>query len=431
MEGLQNISTYQEFKAATDREVYNQAEGFVRLGYLLRRAEDTDILKESGYKTVTEFAKAEYGLTETYVSRYININKRYSEDGYSDRLQSRFMGFGLAKLADMLTLTDQIVEAIPPEVTRAEIQEIKKEVAQEQQISDLEVLAEGKGTQEESLLSQVLREFYYGNQEEYEAVHRAIREEERWRHLLPDAMAPAGSAVKMVRISGEGRIMLTVRGKDQELELVKVRSGEKETFSWEKLRQCLNDLFGFYGEAKRDWEAIYQEDYPVKEEPQKSKKRAAPVVSIAKAKEPEKKPEDMEKPLNAQIAPVQPETSGQDTANEEINEVSVPKEKSLGGVKEKQQETMQEPEDMAEKPEEIQAVAAREEKEKPEKDAVSSLRTDAGEQVEKIKIALERGYYNMAKMEAKTLISILDEIGKELDRKGVPGQQEMKDYFQK
>ena len=84
MEGLQNISTYQEFKAATDREVQNQAEGFVRLGYLLRRAEDTDILAESGYKTVTEFAKAEYGLTETYVSRYININRRYSEGGYSD-----------------------------------------------------------------------------------------------------------------------------------------------------------------------------------------------------------------------------------------------------------------------------------------------------------------------------------------------------------
>ena len=70
---LQEIRTYGEFKAATDREVYNQAEGFVRLGYLLRKAEDTDILKESGYRTVTEFAKAEYGLTETYVSRYKRV----------------------------------------------------------------------------------------------------------------------------------------------------------------------------------------------------------------------------------------------------------------------------------------------------------------------------------------------------------------------
>ena len=83
MESLQEIRTYEEFKTATDREVHNQAEGFVRLGYLLRRAEDTDVLSGSGYRTVTEFAKAEYGLTETYVSRYININRRYSEGGYS------------------------------------------------------------------------------------------------------------------------------------------------------------------------------------------------------------------------------------------------------------------------------------------------------------------------------------------------------------
>ena len=39
MEELINICTYKEFKAATDREVLNQAEGFVRLGYLLRKAD--------------------------------------------------------------------------------------------------------------------------------------------------------------------------------------------------------------------------------------------------------------------------------------------------------------------------------------------------------------------------------------------------------
>ena len=148
---LEGIRTYQEFKAATDREVYNQAEGFVRLGYLLRRAEDTDILSESGYKTVTEFAKAEYGLTETYVSRYININKRYSEGGYSDRLMERFQGFGLAKLADMLTLPDGVVEALPVEATRAQIQEVKREVARERQVSDLEILMEPSGGEEDRL----------------------------------------------------------------------------------------------------------------------------------------------------------------------------------------------------------------------------------------------------------------------------------------
>ena len=111
MEELINICTYKEFKAATDREVLNQAEGFVRLGYLLRKARDTEILRDSGYPTVVAFAEGEYGLTETYVSRYIAINKRYSKDGYSPYLQERFQGYGMAKLAEMLTLSDEVVEA--------------------------------------------------------------------------------------------------------------------------------------------------------------------------------------------------------------------------------------------------------------------------------------------------------------------------------
>ena len=81
MEELINICTYKEFKAATDREVLNQAEGFVRLGYLLRKARDTEILRDSGYPTVVAFAEGEYGLTETYVSRYIAINKHYFQVG--------------------------------------------------------------------------------------------------------------------------------------------------------------------------------------------------------------------------------------------------------------------------------------------------------------------------------------------------------------
>lgn len=39
---------------------------------------------------IAEFAKAEYGLSKDIVSRYIAINDRYSEGGYSDRLQDKY-----------------------------------------------------------------------------------------------------------------------------------------------------------------------------------------------------------------------------------------------------------------------------------------------------------------------------------------------------
>lgn len=46
MQELTTIDTYREFKSALDIELKNQAEGFVRTGYLLKKARDTEILKE-------------------------------------------------------------------------------------------------------------------------------------------------------------------------------------------------------------------------------------------------------------------------------------------------------------------------------------------------------------------------------------------------
>ncbi len=236
MEELLQIHTYQEFKAATDKEVLNQAEGFVRLGYLLRKARDTEILRDSGYASVVEFAQGEYGLTETYVSRYIAINKRYSEGGYSPYLKERFQGYGMAKLAEMLTLSDAVVEALPRELPKAVIQEVKREVRQEQEITDLEVLLEEgeAGHAGKNSLEKWLRVYLRENEEERNRIRDWISdgEEEEW---VMDILAPTGIAAKTVRIKGEGRWMLTIKGRHLPLELVNLRTNEKEEYS---LKEC-------------------------------------------------------------------------------------------------------------------------------------------------------------------------------------------------
>ncbi|MDO5575323.1 MAG: hypothetical protein Q4G60_15240, partial [bacterium] len=104
MEEIREYQNYSQFKEAVDTELQKSAESFVRIGYLLKVARDTDILKESGYETVNDFAKAEYGIERTQVSRFININDRFSENGFSDRLLPEYQGMGYAKLALMLTL---------------------------------------------------------------------------------------------------------------------------------------------------------------------------------------------------------------------------------------------------------------------------------------------------------------------------------------
>ena len=53
---------YRQYKAELDAELEKSAESFIRIGYLLKVARDTGILKESGYASVNEFAQKEYGL---------------------------------------------------------------------------------------------------------------------------------------------------------------------------------------------------------------------------------------------------------------------------------------------------------------------------------------------------------------------------------
>ena len=56
MENIIYQKTYQEYKQELDAVLTRTAEDFVQIGYLLKVARDTNILAESGYATVTDFA---------------------------------------------------------------------------------------------------------------------------------------------------------------------------------------------------------------------------------------------------------------------------------------------------------------------------------------------------------------------------------------
>ena len=124
-------ASYDAYKAAVDAELKKTAESFVRIGYLLKVARDTDILKDSGYSNVNDFAWKEYKLERSQVSRFIRINDEFSEGGYSDVLQERYRGIGYAKLAVMLTLPAAVNEELSGSYSKAEILAVKDEVETE------------------------------------------------------------------------------------------------------------------------------------------------------------------------------------------------------------------------------------------------------------------------------------------------------------
>lgn len=145
MEQLIYENGYQEYKEELHAELEKTSEGFVRIGYLLKVARDTDILVGSGYSDYREFAKSEFGLDKSMVSRFININDRFSEGGNSDRLLEQYKGFGYAKLAMMLTLPEVITEELTPDYTKSEIAQIKEQIDEEKAKTEIEHMAEKIG----------------------------------------------------------------------------------------------------------------------------------------------------------------------------------------------------------------------------------------------------------------------------------------------
>ena len=263
--------TYTEYKRELDEELSKSAESFVRIGYLLKVARDTDILEESGYKNMAEFANAEYGLTSTYVSRFIRINDKFSEGGYSDHLLPEYQGFGYAKLTLMLQLPEAINEALTPKYSKSDIQAIKDEVDQEKKVTDIERVLEG--TEEKPLIEQVIYNIGKEHPDLYLEMSQRIIDRICTQEDIAECMAPQGVATYTTRIRGIGSVMLMLD--EEECHIVVTRTGEKEDTTWGDIGYQWKKIYG----TKENWEELYGEKFPEKEE-------IAPVQDVPKVVKP-------------------------------------------------------------------------------------------------------------------------------------------------
>lgn len=71
------LNDWIEIKQKLKRELLGVKQSFVRIGYALRQIDDQKLYERDGYKSVAEFAKAEYGLEASTTSRFMSINREY------------------------------------------------------------------------------------------------------------------------------------------------------------------------------------------------------------------------------------------------------------------------------------------------------------------------------------------------------------------
>ena len=300
MNELVTYETYEQFKVALDTEILSAAESFVKIGYLLKQARDTNILHDSGYANLYEFAKAEYGIDKGTVSRYIAINDRFSIGGNAPTLEDKYSGRGVAKLQEMLTMSDEVIDVIPEQTTKAEIQDIKRDIKAEEEKTDIEVLMEDRGlnaSAEDIELNTLTRQaMYYYLKSDKEAflrlceVFKTYEGGEDIREEVMKALAPSGVATPRTRVPGVGTILMSIQGLDHEMSFVNVRTNEKESRAWVYIQDMLFMWFGlairtgqsaaeryeeFYGEEFKEVAPVQPEiEQPKAEDVQESKENA-------------------------------------------------------------------------------------------------------------------------------------------------------------
>ena len=342
--------TYIEYKAELDNELAKTAEGFVRIGYLLKVARDTDILRESGYSTVTEFAKAEYGIDKTQVSRFIRINDKFSEGGYSDHLLPQYQGFGYAKLSLMMLIPDEINEELTPDYSKAEIQAIKEEVEAEEKISDIEVMLEEPPEDRSlNLITQVMRRVLEENPEKYKEIHETFCIE-KTTDDLQSILAPNGDKVYTVRIPGTGRIMLIISDKDPDVVLVNMRqNNEKTRHPWSEVLQVTSWLIKTELSVEDSWRQQFDSEFPIKAQvaPVQPKKepRKESKVSKAKIEKPKENPKKADIPKETPKEEPKKEPAKQEIAEEVHSQEAgaEPETQSQKSPAEPEKETIEQP----------------------------------------------------------------------------------------
>ena len=340
---------YRKYKQELDGAFTQAAEKFVLIGYLLREAAETDILRSSGYKNMEEFAYAEYGVDPSQANRFININRRFSEGGNSKQLKQQYRGIGSSKLAVMLTIPDEINEVLPKNLTKEELKEIQAEVKAENQVSDIEVeieKAEAAAVTDKPMLppegSPLERNLWQLGKEQEELFRKLwmvcfmeTASGNRNNAEIMDVLIPQGDAVYTVQIPGERRTQIIVNSEGAAV--VNLKTLERNKYTEDQICLAVRSLIDGGSSPEEQYKMLYGEDLtpeepevaPVQQdEPKKEKKpekRKESRVTKAntekkKPKEPERKPEQMTIPGAApDPAQNEPETQANDSSYRETD----------------------------------------------------------------------------------------------------------------
>lgn len=116
---------YREAKEIIRNKLQGMTQNFIGIGFYLRQIKESEGFRKDGYESIYEFAEDQYGIKRSTAIRWMQMNEKFSQGGYSPFLDSGYKDFGKSQLQEMLYLDSEQLEEVTPEMTVREIREIR------------------------------------------------------------------------------------------------------------------------------------------------------------------------------------------------------------------------------------------------------------------------------------------------------------------
>lgn len=235
MEYMQlSMDDYIQSKNEIKQELGGIVKSFVRIGWQLTRIDKSGAYKHDGYNTISEFARTEYGMNPSGVSRFMKVYEKYSVPGDTPELKEQYRKFKFNNLVEMLQLPEEDQQIFHPEDKREDIRELK-DFNKENESNPMNLLDWKSAQSTEDKLHATIQEFF----REKTGILNALYSSEAYQ---------SGNIKEMAQIVNPGDSMSYRKGTvflmfHQEDITVKIFNGEMRNISWDQFFTYTREIF--------------------------------------------------------------------------------------------------------------------------------------------------------------------------------------------
>lgn len=249
MEYMQlSMDDYIQSKNEIKQELGGIVKSFVRIGWQLTRIDKSGAYKHDGYNTIAEFAKTEYGMNPSGVSRFMKVYEKYSVPGDTPELKEQYRKFKFNNLVEMLQLPEEDQKIFHPEDKREDIRELK-DFNKENESNPMNLLDWKSAQSTEDKLHATIQEFF----REKTGILNTLYSSEAYQ---------SGNIKKMAQIINPGDSMSYRKGTvflmfHQEDITVKIFNGEMRNISWDQFFTYTQEIFAEAAAGAKTYENYF------------------------------------------------------------------------------------------------------------------------------------------------------------------------------